>query len=97
MDMMLQVFKYSVPTTDEFTLELPKDGKILHFGEQADSLCIWVLVDAQASTESRTFRLAGTGHPIETEGRLDHIGCVTNHRGAFVWNLFETGRSRLAR
>lgn len=87
---MRKIYKYPVPITDDFDLELPIRAKILHFGDQSQSLYIWALIDPDAKTEIRHFRLAGTGHPIdEPGGALDHVGCVVGHKGMFVWNLFE--------
>ena len=49
---------------------------------------MWALVNPEASTEDRKFRLVGTGRDIK-ETNLDHIATFQMADGAFVWHLFE--------
>ena len=87
---MVKIFKYPVSITDSFTLDMPKGADILSFQIQEGNPYIWALVNPEAEIEKRTFRLAGTGHPIE-ELPLDlfFIGTVQMVGGNLVWHLFE--------
>jgi len=87
---MKTIWKYSIPITDHFEIDMPKGATILYFGVQNDTPQIWVLIDSSATTEKRKFRLAGTGHPIE-EVELKYVGTVLMLADRLVWHLFERG------
>lgn len=89
--MIKKVWKYPVTTDDKFTLYLPENAEPLTVQPQNGELCMWVLVDPDAPTNARTFRLAGTGHPIYIEEgqRLDFVGTVQGYGGALVFHIFE--------
>ena len=84
---MSKVFKYLVRAVDRVTLEMPKGAKLLSFQCQNDQLCLWALVDPKAPTETRSFRVVGTGHPIEEPGEF--VGTAQMRGGLLVWHLFE--------
>lgn len=87
---MLTVWKYAIPIDDRFTLDMPIGALILTVQAQQDKPQLWALVDPDAEIESRTFRLAGTGHPIKEESlRLLYLGTFQAHDGALVLHLFE--------
>lgn len=87
---MLIVYKYPVPPDDAFDLDLPVGARILTFQTQRDDACLWCLVDPKAPTETRRFRLAGTGHAIDIPPeRLVYVATVQFHGGALVFHLFE--------
>ena len=91
---MLTVYKYKLQTTNYTRLELPMGAKLLHVAAQAvpggdDAICLWALVDPTAKTESKIFRVAGTGHPIENEERWRFIGTVFLFGGDLVFHIFE--------
>lgn len=90
---MRKVWKYPVPLTDRFSVDLPMDAEVLAVQESVlpqsdiwDSLVMWALLNPDAPKERRTFRLAGTGHPIVDDG--DYIG-TTQLRNGLVFHLFE--------
>ncbi len=86
----MKVFKYPIPTKDSFSLLLPKEAKILAVQTQKNNPCIWALVDTNAPNETRRFRLAGTGHPIdENMDDLNYIGTFQMLDGVLIWHLFE--------
>ena len=92
---MLRVYKYSVPVEDYFGLDLPQGSKILTVQVQYGEPQIWALVNAQTQVvETRQFRVAGTGHPIEeSEDELTYIGTFQLSGGGFIGHLFEvTGK-----
>lgn len=88
---MKRIYKYSIPIESSFTLELPKDARILCFQPQNDELKLWALVEdaGYANPEMiRKFQLVGTGAPIRVSPeRLNYIG--TAQLDGFVWHLFE--------
>ena len=87
---MLTVYKYDVPTEDEFTIAMPAGARVLTFQVQHDALMLWALVDPDARETNRRFRLAGTGHPIwHDDAALRFVGTVQLHGGALVFHLFE--------
>lgn len=91
---MRTIWKYPIPITDEFTLELPFNSKILYVGWSRGSSIfdvahVWVLIpDTEAYKIERKFHIFGTGNPImENENRLQYIGTFKEDK--FVWHLFE--------
>ena len=84
---------------------MPEGAELLNFAIHNNTPCIWALVDPTAHTETREFRVVGTGNDIHpralrkdgltkviNEGytdTLDYIGTITNHEFQFVWHLFE--------
>jgi hypothetical protein len=86
---MRTIYKYPVEVRDTFTLSLPKGAEILTVQEQRGSVFMWALVDRDAESEERSFRLAGTGHPIEDGLDLRHVGTFQMHGGVLVFHVFE--------
>lgn len=84
------VHKFTLLIKDEQTIKMPVGTEILSIQNQHDSLCIWALVDTQQSQfQLRTFRIYGTGHPIEVMNGHDYIGSVQFDGGFLVWHVFE--------
>jgi len=89
---MLMVYKYAMPVTDDFALSLPTGAKILSVQEQHGSPQVWCLVDVGDGIvyETRYFRLAGTGHPINIpEDWLHYVATWQSLAGTLIWHLFE--------
>ena len=87
---MQNVFKYTIPVEDYFSLDLPEGAKILTVQEQNGGAQVWALVNSDNPTETRNFRLAGTGHPIkESPDVLDYIGTFQLAGGSFIGHVFE--------
>jgi len=82
-----QVWKFSVPVSDEFELEMPRHAEILFIAVQDDSPFIWARVVPGRHKETRKFKLRGTGHPIDTVST--HLGSFMLRGGALVFHLFE--------
>ena len=84
---MSAVWKFTLATalTDN-ALEMPKDAKVVHVGIQGEHICLWAIVDTQASVETRVFQIVGTGHEEVFEG-MAHVGTV--QQGPWVWHVFE--------
>lgn len=88
---MKAVWKFPVPIDDVVDINMPPGAKILHVAEQFGAPCIWALVTPGESTERRTFRFAGTGHPIEERHAGTFVGTFFMEGGALVFHLFEVG------
>lgn len=84
------VWKFPIKYGDFVDLQLPVGAKLLHVDEQYGTPCIWALVDPQKQKETRRFRLAGTGHPINFQiESLSHVGSYLTAGGQLVFHLFE--------
>ena len=88
---MKYVYKYDVSIEDHFELELPLDARILSVQMQRGTLKLWALVDPTMPLETRKFRTAGTGHPID-EVMGEHISTFQVDGGNFIFHVFEVGR-----
>ncbi|KKK62381.1 hypothetical protein LCGC14_3004920 [marine sediment metagenome] len=85
---MKEIWKYTLPLTDYPVVSMQKGARVLSVGVQHGEVQVWALVDPEAPTELRRFRVAGTGHPLEDEiASMRFIGTV--QMGAFVWHIFE--------
>lgn len=92
--MALEVFKYPLPTQYLIEIDMPKGAKILSFRNQGEVPTIWALVDQDNnfpdSQKVGTFRLAGTGDPIDQNiNELDYIGTALFLGDSLVFHLFE--------
>lgn len=86
---MKTVYKYAVPMLDMVTLTLPADAQVLRFGAQGDEVFAWALIDrCQALMKDRSFRIAGTGHPIDY-GNLSYVNTFEMLGGKLVFHAFE--------
>lgn len=73
---------------DRQTLTLQEYAKLIHVDRdtrEPDKIGLWFLVDDQRSTEQRTFRIVGTGHPVPST--------ATPHGSVlippYIWHVFE--------
>jgi len=83
---MLKVFKYPIKIEDNIEISLPEEAQILTVGEQNGIICVWALVNPEKPSIKRNFRLAGTGHPIDTDKLFYHgTAQILN----LVFHLFE--------
>lgn len=90
---MLKVYKYSVPAADCFELDLPTGAQILTVKTQYGKSQLWALVDPEAKTQKRIFRLAGTGHAVtEPSEKLAYIDTILLFDDSLVLHLFEVLR-----
>lgn len=84
---MKTIWKYRLPTTGRFTLDLPVGYTALHLGVQDQQPHWWLLVDSEAPTTKVSLRCYGTGHEVdEREGA--YLGTVLLVNGAFVLHYF---------
>lgn len=88
---MRAVWKFDLPMIDNPTIRMPAGAEILHIAEQAGRVRLWALVDPDRFDESRSFRVAGTGHEID-DTHLSHVGTFLMHDSILVFHVFEIGR-----
>ncbi len=82
------IYKYEVPITDSFDLELPKDAQILSVQTQHDRTYIWCLVETNNRKVPVHFELRGTGHDCTNLESLKYVGTFQLRNGALVFHLF---------
>ncbi len=93
---MKTIYKYPIPIESAFEIELPTSAMILSFQSQNGVPCIWAMVETGFVEEERSFRLFGTGHPIERipkDRSLHYIGTAQQSQiPPLVWHLFEEAK-----
>lgn len=90
--MDMEIFKYKLEV-DTTGIAMPIGADILALQVQYGEPCIWALVDPNAPTEQRIFKVFGTGHevPVDSES-LNYIGTFQLLEGQFVGHVFELVR-----
>jgi hypothetical protein len=84
------IWKFPFVIADETSCTMPEGAELLTVQVQGFGHFIWALVDPKAKKVRRTFRVIGTGYPIEDDSALQYVGTFQQRRGALVWHLFET-------
>ncbi len=71
-------------------IEMPRHARVLTVQVQHGTPYLWVLVNPDAATAPRIFRVFGTGHPVEfPEDDGDYVGTFQLQGGALVFHVFE--------
>ena len=98
------VYRYPVHLNDDLqSIDMPNDARIVHVGikgDDPDTVNLWAevridennMIRAGAKTETRSFRVFGTGHPIQnpTDGRkYEYVGTAIMDNPSFVWHVYE--------
>jgi len=88
---MLTIYKYPIPIKDHFTLELPKDAKILTIQTQRGAPQLWAMVDSETEKETRYFKLGRTGYPLGDDYLriINYIGTFQIENGILAFHIFE--------
>jgi hypothetical protein len=86
---MKAIWKKQIEITDIQLIALPENSKILCVQTQNEKPCIWFLNENVESikTTTHTFRIYGTGHPVDNEPGT-YIGTF-QIQGVLVFHLFE--------
>lgn len=89
---MKKVWKYVLFALDDYVdMDMPRDAEILSVHNfSGNSPEIWALVDPSAPMETRHFRIAGTGHPID-DNLIKFIGTFPFPHG-LIFHLFEISK-----
>jgi hypothetical protein len=87
----MTIYKYNLPINDIVKIDMPKLAVILTAQMQRNNICLWAIVNPLLPWETRTFRVYGTGHPMDEgwEAREKYISTVQELGGALVWHIFE--------
>jgi len=89
---MKTVWKYALNSDDVLSFDIPIGSEILSVQEQNGNPQMWVLVDPNEQVmETRFFRLAGTGHSINSPIK-SFIGTFQLYGGELVCHLFEINK-----
>ena len=84
------IYKYELAWQDYVDIEMPVGATPLTVGAQNGKGYLWALVEPDAPVETRRFRHAGTGHPIQ-DTALSYIGTYMD--GSFVFHVFEIDKA----
>lgn len=89
----LVVWKFAFDVQDDIEILMPVGARVLTVQVQGGRPCVWVLVDPSEEKRSkRQFRVAGTGHVLQTEAKMDQLKYVGTFQlldGKFIGHLFE--------
>lgn len=88
---MKTVWKYALPLVDNFELDLPLGAVALSVMTQKGKPQMWFLVDPQAKTKRRAFRVVGTGNPFDAES-AEFVGTFSMLDDEIVFHVFEEKR-----
>lgn len=84
---MRTIFKYELAVTDDRqSVQMPKGAILRAVQLQYGAVTIWAEVESENPREKRSFRVYGTGNPIEQE-RDVYVGTVQTP--PFVWHVYE--------
>jgi hypothetical protein len=85
---MRAVWKITLQIDGMIEIGMPRGAQALAVQTQHGQPQLWALVDTEAPYETRQFRIAGTGHPID-ESVGAYVGTFQLHGGALVFHVFE--------
>lgn len=84
---MITIHKFQFDITDDVTITMPEDAKILNVETQNGIPTLWALVNTDRVFKDHGFKLFGTGHEIlDKWNTIDHV--ATFQVGPFVWHMF---------
>jgi len=85
----MTIWKYVVPLVDGGEVkEIPRGYVPLQVSEQANLLCLWVLVDPDAPRDRIRLFARGTGQPFDAAEIAVYLGTGIMHGGRLVWHVF---------
>ena len=82
------IWKFSLETTDEQTVEMPAKAEILSVQTQSEIPCIWAMVNPENKKVKRVFHIFGTGHCVPNADRK-FVGTYLLQGGVLVFHVFE--------
>jgi hypothetical protein len=81
------VWKFPLPISDRVTVEMPAGAQVLAVQEWNNAPCVWALVDPEAPSQNRFFKIVGTGYALPPLAG-EYLGTVQTHGGQLVWHVF---------
>lgn len=86
------IYKYQLKVEGIQKIELPTGSKILTVQNQAETACMWCLIDRDIETkETRVIEILGTGHDVFDDEITErkYINTFQLQGGALVFHAFE--------
>ena len=85
---MSTIWKYTLDIGIATAINLSRNARVLHVGQQEGTVTIWISLDPVSTDVSeRLYHIVGTGWSEENLDRWTHVG--TAIVGEFVWHVFE--------
>jgi hypothetical protein len=85
----MRIYKYALTMTDYQTIKMPEGARILTCAAQGSTVCLWALVDVDASPGDRIFVMYGTGHIANTALTQTYVGTALLPSLGLVLHVFE--------
>lgn len=86
---MKRIYKYELIIADEQKIKIPQSAHILDVQNQKEKVYIWCLVNIENELVDYTFRIIGTGNPIEDDFSGKYIGTFQLFDGDIIFHLFQ--------
>lgn len=86
---MKTIWKWTLET--ETTIEMPQGAELLDLQTQHGEPQLWALVDPNALSCRRTFRVYATGQELPNDPG-QYVGTFQMNGGALVFHVFEVNR-----
>lgn len=85
-----RIYKYDLEITEEQSIEIQKNYRILSIQSQKDSLRLWALIDKDETIfEKIDIRIYGTGKTLpENISAFQHYTTIELCDGNLVWHIF---------
>lgn len=86
--MSRRIYKYILEVSEQQTLTIPRNSKLLLIAVQDGRICAWLEVQEEESLNpdfAWTVYIVGTGRQVPHEA-TQHIGTV--QMGPYVWHLY---------
>ncbi len=81
------IYKYPLRFVDTQSIKLRRGARVLSVQMQGEGMCLWAMVDPDASLMDTCVWIAGTGNPLgENFALMEYAGTV--QQGRFVWHVF---------
>lgn len=92
---MVTIWKYQIPAgASWFKVTMPQDSIPLHVASASIGwINLWVEVDTDCPSETRTFCVTGTGDLLPPVSPHTYLGTALEQETDFVWHLHEIGVS----
>ena len=84
---MSTIWKYELPIGDQFTIDIPNAGRIVHAEVIDNKPFIWVLVDESEGLLRWHFTGYGTGYKMPADPG-NHVKTFVMSEGKFVYHVF---------
>jgi hypothetical protein len=93
---MKTIYKYELKITPKQEITIQKGYKNLRVGyDGRNKLCLWSMVDDQASKTKCVIYIVGTGNEM-SDSKVEYLGSVndnmTNINLTFIWHIFSEKR-----